>query len=30
MLLAKAERFARWANRTGLQLQIEGWTDDNQ
>jgi hypothetical protein len=30
MLFTKAERFVAWANRIGMQLKIEGWTDDKQ
>jgi hypothetical protein len=29
-LFTKAERFVKWANRTGLQLKIEGWIDDSE
>ncbi|SEG69721.1 hypothetical protein SAMN05421819_4374 [Bryocella elongata] len=27
LILTRAERFARWANRTGSELKIEGWTN---
>jgi len=30
MVLTKAERFAKWANRIGREMKIEGWIDDNQ
>lgn len=30
MVFTEAERFAKWANRIGTTLNIEGWINDNQ
>jgi hypothetical protein len=30
MVFTKAERFAKWANRIGQEMKIEGWVNDSQ